>query len=562
MSEILRQLLDGVREARPVDKSYLFFAGYLTPNGELHFGHIGGPFLRSDVAARYLRVLGADVCAMTASDCFESSVAYASVTSGTAPGVIADTYTRSAATALAGLDIEQTVFINGSTPAYAQRFSDLCRSLGHTLARAGRLSVRTERLFATGAARPEYAIAAFLGGTCPFCGGLESGNVCERCGMWLPAESMDRPWLPPAQHPESASPAAERQPVRSVFATASPDLAAAEPQGRVEPAYAYLTRDYVKHYGPVVRMTLPLPWGVPWDVPLDVPSDVPDLAAGSGPTPGSVHSSYITGKYASTRLIGQEYAERFGVDPFARDSTVTTVAIGGLDSAMGWLSMLALTGPELDFRPFDHIVVNRYMLLHGSKFSTSRRHVIRVNDALDRGLSPDAIRLSLARTSPSTQESDFVPEDVAKRSRDDSTLLAGALRPGADPTGPALTVGDQRAFLDAAADCLLRQREAFVPPRINLPAAAEALARWAQILRHGQPAGDPLVGREVLAVLGYPLIPRWATAVWRSTGQHGVPGTSATSAAADGLPLTAAIPALPPITAEELSALVEHGRQA
>jgi methionyl-tRNA synthetase len=345
--------------------------------------------------------------------------------------------------------------------------------------------------------------------------------------------------------------------VGSVFARASPDLAQAGPQGRVEPAFAYLSRDYLSHYGPVVRMTLPLPWGVPWDVP--------EVEGARGPTAGSVHSSYITGKYASTRLVGQAYAERFGVDPFARDSTVTTVAVGGLDSAMGWLALLALTGPELDFRPFDYTVVNRFMLLHGSKFSTSRRHVIRVNDALERGLSSDAIRLMLARTSPGTQESDFVPEDAAKRSRDDATLLADALRRGADITDPAPAAADQRAFLDAAADCLLRQREAFALPQVDLPAAAEALGRWAHILRHGQLAGDPLVGREVLAVLAYPLIPGWAAAVWRSAGHDGPDGPDRIGSE----PWTTRAPApmaaesaMPPVTAEELSALVERGRRA
>jgi methionyl-tRNA synthetase len=544
VSETLKGLLDDVRSAHPVNRRYLFFPGYFTPNGELHLGHVGGPYLRSDVTARVLRIYGADVRSLTASDCYESGVTYASVMSGAEPAVIADTYTRRAALALSGLDIDQAMFLNGSDPAHAETFAEVCQSLGRTLAGSGRLTTRTESLFTTGVAYPRYSVAAFVGGDCPFCGSNESGNVCERCGMWLPPETMDRPW-----RPDGVSTSPGRLAVRSVFAHASPDLAAAGPQGRVEPTYAYLARDYVSHYGPEIRMTLPLPWGVPWQVPGT------SIVA---PTAGSVHSSYVTGKYASTRLVGQSYAARFGVDPFSRDGPVTTAAFGGLDSAMGWLALLALTGPELDFRPFDYTVINRFMLLRGSKFSTSRRHVIRVNDALGRGLSSDAVRLALARVSPSTHESDFVPEDVAKQSHDDLALLDEALHrcvaTSAIRAGPA----DQAAFRAAALDCLLRQRAAFALPKVDLPAAVDTLMRWAGMLRDGQLRGDAAVAREVLAVLAYPLIPRWGSAVWRDKGADDTldMGLSA------GTDASTSPVSLRPLRVEELADLIELGRRA
>ncbi|MEV7404907.1 class I tRNA ligase family protein [Streptomyces sp. NPDC091267] len=537
MSDALAALMDEVRTARPVDPAYFFFPGYLTPNGELHLGHVGGPYLRSDAAARFLRAYGAEVAGATASDAYESSVTYAAADEGAGAAraaEIAAHHTARAARALSLLGMGGDSFANPSAEPGLSAVAAHCTELAGSLQRAGRLTVREEKLLAGNAPAPETATGAFVRGTCPFCALPQSGNACEECGRWLDPASMESAW-----HPRSAGGTNTVRPVASVFVRTAPGFAETAQRGVVEPEFEYLLTDYAKVFGPWLRLSYPSWWGLAW------PS-----SAGS-PHPGSVMSSYVMGKYGSTRLLGDRERARTGRDPFRPGSGVTTVAVGGLDSAFGWLALHALADPSVDFAPFDHVVVNRFMLLRGEKFSTSRKHVIRANDALDEGITPDVLRLLLARVSPGTSESDFEPNAVAARLAADCDLLHAAL----DTSLPDGTEADPGAAARAtAAGALARQRAAFALPAVELPAAAEALTDFAAAVADGVCAGSPRFARQTLAVLALPLLPGWAHRVWATACGTPPPGCSPDDAVPEGALR------LVPVAAPLLDSLAERAR--
>jgi methionyl-tRNA synthetase len=257
-------------------------------------------------------------------------------------------------------------------------------------------------------------------------------------------------------------------------------------------------------------------------------------------------------------VLGTRQQERTGTDPFTAGSGVTTVAVGGLDSAFGWIALQALVDDAVDFAPFDHIVVNRFMLLRGAKFSTSRKHVIRVNDALDHGLSPDVLRLMLARISPGHDEADLVPEKAAAQSADDCAVLLGALhraQPG--DIGNQPEPEPEPRVLEAAVSALRRQRSAFALPAVDLPAAAEALLGWAAFVGQGGAEGHPRFARQILALLAVPLMPDWAEVVWRTAAHGPLPGRKDRT---DGEGAPAEPSALLPVAAADLDALAERGR--
>lgn len=103
-----------------------------------------------------------------------------------------------------------------------------------------------------------------------------------------------------------------------------------------------------------------------------------------------------------------------------------------------------------------------------------------------------------------------------------------------------------------AVDRLLRQREAFLLPTVDLPAAAvDALLRWVDVACRGQVRDAPALARDVLAALAHPLIPRWAAALRHSTPRP--PGD-------DLGPAHEAAPTLRPPTADRLEQLVERAR--
>ena len=528
MSDALAVLMDEVRTARPVDSAYFFFPGYLTPNGELHLGHVGGPYLRSDAAARFLRAYGAEVHSATASDAYESSVTYAAAAEGAGAvraSEIAAHHTARAARALSLLGMGGDSVVNPSAEPELTAVAAHCTALTGALQRAGRLTVREEKLLTGNAPAPETATGAFVRGTCPFCALPQSGNACEQCGRWLDPASMESAW-----HPLLTGGTSSFRRVASVFVRTPPRFAGAAEDHVVEAEFAYLLTDYAKVFGPWLRLSYPSWWGLPW------PS-----SAGS-PHPGSVLSSYVMGKYGSTRLLGDRQLARTGTDPFRPDSGVTTVAVGGLDSAFGWLALHALTDPSVDFAPFDHVVVNRFMLLRGEKFSTSRKHVIRANDALDAGIAADVLRLLLARVSPGTSESDFDPDVAAARLAADCDLLHAAL----DASLPDGTEADPSAAdRAAAARALERQRAAFTLPSVELPDAAQALTEFAAAVTDGACAASPRFARQTLAVLALPLLPGWAHRVWATVLDTPPPGSSRDDAVPDGdlrlVPVAAAL---------------------
>ncbi|MFE2970163.1 class I tRNA ligase family protein [Streptomyces sp. NPDC059340] len=540
MLESVGKALARVREDHPVDPSYFFFAGYLTPNGELHLGHLGGPYLRSDAAARCLEMYGAKVACATGSDAFESSVTYAAA-ANSAPqtaGSIATHFTDRAALALRGMRIRQDDFVNPCQDPVRSEAGAACHELASALDAVGRLTVREEQLFLGTPPAPPAATGAFASGDCPFCEEPQSGNVCEQCGRWMDPERMTSAW---SADPASGAP--RRGSIASVFVRTAPGLSTEAMRNVLEPEFAYLVRDYPSTFGDLLRISYPSWWGIPWNVAL-TPAAHPD----------SVFSSYVMGKYGSTRVLGARHRDRTGVDPFASGSGVTTVAVGGLDSAFGWISLQALVDPTIDFASFDHIVVNRFMLLRGDKFSTSRKHVIRVNDALEAGLVPDVLRLILARVSPSHDESDFVPEKAAAQSSDDCALLLSALR-RSEGSGSEPEVAPQ--YLEAAVACLRQQRAAFDLPAVDLPGAADGLLNWASLMHEGGVDRSPRFARQVLALLALPLMPDWGRAVWATVTTDPLPGLSSDTEAG-GHPVDPHD--LPPVSAAELDALAERGR--
>ncbi|WP_242452093.1 class I tRNA ligase family protein [Pantoea agglomerans] len=56
-----------------------------TPNGDLHVGHMAGPYLAGDIYARYLRVSGKAVNYATGTDDSQTYVVTSAIKLGTTP---------------------------------------------------------------------------------------------------------------------------------------------------------------------------------------------------------------------------------------------------------------------------------------------------------------------------------------------------------------------------------------------------------------------------------------------------------------------------------------------
>lgn len=499
------QMLDAVRRgpARP----HLMTAAYHTPNGPLHLGHLAGPFLCADVVARHLETLGHPVARISATDSHESYILMTSRREGRPPEEVASDYHQSAADTLTGFRMPQDAFLDMHQEPHRSRYHQLSHAAVRRLTAEGRVSVEEEKVpFARTTGRG--LVGAFVAGRCPRCGSGAAGSSCEVCGVWFgPGDLRDpRPTLPEDGDVVLRS-------VPSAFLEGSSRwFSGDEAARRFAAPYAELLETFVEFNGRRIRLNHPLGWGVPWE-----PS----------PANGMVHLSYGTGTYAAFRIIGETYRATVpsGVDPFSLDTPVVTVSTGGYDATLPWMFVMAfMDDAASDWQPYQQHIINRFLLLNGEKFSTSRGHVIWGHDYLASGLPVDPLRMYMARIAAEGKESDFRTADFASYSASVlasrwDPLIRKALRAAADGGTPQPSTGIRE---DAAA-ALVRTADHLRPPASSLRGAAAEIEAWIARGEAGLEGGDHRMWLATLAVLTHPVMPGLGQQLWACLGFLGSP---------------------------------------
>jgi methionyl-tRNA synthetase len=490
-------LVDLIRDGPPRD--YLLSGAYHTPNGHLHLGHLGGPFLSADVMARHLETLGHRVTRITSTDAYEAYVLLASRLERRPPREVAAFYWRSAADVLEAFDLHYDSFIDFSVNPWATEHHKHCQGVAERMQRRGRtevLSVSIPRSRRSG----RFLVGPFVLGRCPLCGADAAGTACEACGMWFgPAELEDvRPRLE-----EDGDVVWETFP--TVFLRVSDELTVDEVERRFPAGYTPLLERFLAHNGGRLHLTHPLGWGVPWCA-----DELP---------PGTVHVSYGTGSHAATVVTGLEYRRLTGAEqsPFHRASGVTTILTGGYDAALPCMMVVALKDVQSDFDPYRHHVMNQFMLLEGRKFSTSTGHVILGSEYIEAGLSSDLFRLYAARLFSAYREGDFILSEFGEWAntflgeRVEPIVRAALERTGAHEPEPL----DQDVAVRVAR-ALTEQTCALALPDTDLARASDAIERWLAVGESETVAAYWWL--KTLAVLTYPFMPRWSTGLWQCLG--------------------------------------------
>ena len=291
------------------------------------------------------------------------------------------------------------------------------------------------------------------------------------------------------------------------------------------PEHRRVLEGYLAREGPYWPLTQQSDWGV------QGPSEV---------TAPAVFATYGLGILAYAALCGQEYGllSGGGVNALAPGSGVVTVSAQGFDSIVPdafAIAVLGMLAPELG--RYNHLTLNRFLLLEGSKFSTSRRHAIWTRE-VTQAMDSDVIRHYLARVSPDGAETDFrVDELVALANRHlvqglDRRALAGwELLDGAPSRMP---LGRPSGAWVARLEALLeRQRTALDPRRLRLAEVVGALDQWPDVSTEEDGAGPADAATAAYwwlkgaAVLAWSVMPRWALATWRGLGHEGDPSLPA-----------------------------------
>ncbi|HKS50078.1 MAG TPA: methionine--tRNA ligase [Amycolatopsis sp.] len=483
-----------------------------TPNGRFHLGHIAGPYLKMDLIARHLRRRGDQAWIITGTDSYESYVLRRAEEQNRDPVEVCTDYHKLIECDLAALDIELDAFISPVSSSACATYRELHHEWVRRMERSNGVVAVTERL-PFDAVTNRYAGGCWLSGRCPDCASPVTSYFCEDCGTHFRPEELLEPQGRKAEDPLLW------RPVTSLFLRLpEPVTILAHLERMAVPArFRAIAERFLTRNRRLLRLSVPGDWGVPL---------TPD---GGGPR--SLFS--YTGLLPYSLLCGDLHADltHAGSSAFAAGSDVVTVSSFGIDNTIPML-VGAIGGALLDptSKPFDHFLVNHFYQLEGEKFSTSRDHAIWVSDIVAQPrIVTDAIRYYLAKVSPDSQTrsldvQDFVNtvnSDLAGGISRSTGIAVERLRDLAGEPGPPPYNLLQR--LESAAR---EQAKAFEYTSFSSADAVAVLLAWSSEVAAVRSGTDAYWWLKGLALLVWPVMPRFGGAVWDLLGGHGEPAVS------------------------------------
>ncbi|MFB6937323.1 class I tRNA ligase family protein [Streptomyces sp. HUAS 31] len=455
-----------------------------TPNGDLHIGHMAGPYLAGDVYSRYLAADGRDVIYTT---CTDDSQTYVTTTARRL-GVSAEQLCAESTA-----KIERSISAMGLSmeglPPIDDRYRATVLEFFTRLHETDRLRERTVRLpYAQESGR--YLYDGLMTGSCPVCLTGSAGGVCEGCGHpnnadeLLGARSVLEPDSPVTTREVTilVLPMEEyRERLTSYFA---------ERLGRWRPHAAQLVRELLARPLPEIPVTVPGDWGI---------------AAPFPETPGQILYPWVEAMPAvmySTWWSADRRGERTeAVDDLWRAGSGTElVYFHGFDNVYHWglLDLVLLMAHGDRYVLPEANISNEFYDLEGEKFSTSRNHLIWSADLLAE-VPRDLVRFYLALTAPEFQRTDFstaaLTEVTERRLIGPWNRLAEALHALA-PAGAGSPLPTTATGRDRAAGIIERFRLTYELDGFNLGRSAEnvvaALDRLAAAAREPRERDDAL----------------------------------------------------------------------
>ncbi|MFE2411670.1 class I tRNA ligase family protein [Kitasatospora sp. NPDC059408] len=362
-----------------------------TPNGPLHLGHLSGPYLAADVAARAARARGERVLTVCGTDDHQNYVVARAEQLGRKPDELVDEFGALIRASLTAARIEHDVFTTPRTDRnHRARVARLCVEM----VTAGLLpEAEWPMLLCEDCGRTLHH--GYVGGGCPACGEPMGGGTCEACGGFAIAAQLRDPRCRCGGAPRTVR---HRGPVLAL-----------------EDHREALTRIWSAAVLPArVRalLTRLLDEGLP-DVPVSYPTDWGIELVG-----GNRLDVWVEMGLSYLDLIGRR------LDPDARRLTELGAAWGGLGGLWPFLGIdnafyYAAVFPALAVAAgapwrsvLSGLVVNEFYRLDGLKFSTSRDHAVWAHELLTTE-DPETLRLFLNWDRPAPFPSNFTAAGYA-----------------------------------------------------------------------------------------------------------------------------------------------------
>ncbi len=363
-----------------------------TSNGDLHVGHLAGPFMAADVYARYLRSLGRPVVFSSGTDDSQTYVLASARRRGVAPADLCGRSWHEIRRTLAGMGIS----LDGFAP-YDDGYRSAVYDFAGALYSAGKFELRSVRLpYAEQSG--EFLVEGLVCGYCPVCLGESRGGLCESCGhpnnsgeLIEPRSTVDPGCVVTTRQAQILVLPMERY--RDQLADYY-----ARRESRLRPHTTQLIREVLARPLPDFPITYPLGWGIP---------------APFAETPGQVLNAWAEG-IPAVMYCTAFAAQRQG-EPQARYDELWRAEHGaevtyfiGFDNVYFWgMTHLALLlAHEGRYVLPETIISNEFYELEDEKFSTSLGHVLYTKDLLGE-VPRDLVRFYLALSNPEHQRTNF-----------------------------------------------------------------------------------------------------------------------------------------------------------
>jgi methionyl-tRNA synthetase len=499
-----------------------------TPNGDLHLGHLSGPYLRADVFTRALRMRGEEVYYLTGIDDHQSYVALKGERIGLGAAETADHFGAMMRGSWEAARIRPDWI---GMPRGSPRHVELARAMLRTLHARGTLVLRdAPALFCEGCSA--FVFEAYVAGACPHCGSASGGNACEVCGRPNDCADLGAPrcnrcgGTPVVRpYPRLYLPLAHFEaPLREYWRRAS-----------MGPHLASLCERMLAGGLPDVAVTHVAEWGIPADVPGVEGQRI------------YVWFEMAAGYLAAAADMAEACGVEGGWEAFWASPETEVVQFFGFDN--GWFHAVLFPALFLAFndgiRPPAAFVCNEFYRLEGEKFSTSRGHAIWGTEFLAK-VPADVVRFFLAADGPETEQTSFgaaaferaAGEELAGRWQGWLAALGEKVQRECGGVAPEARrrTHEQCVFAAWLGRCACEVAAAYARGTFSPAAAARSLSALVAEARRfaaGEEHWRGLPGRVderrtaialelaaagALAVLAAPLMPDTAAALWRDLG--------------------------------------------
>jgi methionyl-tRNA synthetase len=508
-------------------KKVLILAPPPTPNGDLHVGHLSGPYLRADIYKRYSRMRGIATYYLCGADEHQSYVRFKGEQIGLGPEATADKFAEEIQETLCAARIEVDYF---ARPRKLPQHQLLVEDFFRRLSAGGRLIEKAEECLYCESCNV-YLFEAYVSGICPHCGVSTNGNACETCGQ----PNLCHDLRDPHCNKCGRAPA-----LRSLNRVCMP-LAPYEKQLRqyydkaaISPHIRAVCEQIIEQGLPEIPVTHVTDWGIP----------VP----GHHRQRFYVWFEMAAGLLAATDELAARNGEPRGWKGFWKEDDVKIVKFMGFDNGFFY----SLFFPAI-FHAYDPgiqlpeaLIGNEFYRLNNAKFSTSRNHAIWGRDLLKKH-NVDLVRFYLAYSAPETEQTNFTLADfqqvvgrevlggVQQWLRELGRRIAAYSH--ATAPSPAIWTDSHSRFYEYLRQVPACMELAYGEKSFSTQLAARQLLElvrrssafghseehWAQVnsrqLTYNTALALELAAARLFTIMAAPVMPLFAASLWKDLGQ-------------------------------------------